>query len=111
MQCNNASVDCLPSIALRLSDELSDILKMLLQVHRGSFGLKNGQTYGRWRGFSNGAVLLLDFQGSAHFIEKISGEKYAGYAEYVKQVGRFFAEDSMTGKQRIIQSAFLGLIF
>jgi steroid 5-alpha reductase family enzyme len=46
---------------------------------------------GRWlNGSLVGAVLLLIlFQGSADFSEKISAEKYAGYADYVRRVGRF----------------------
>lgn len=46
---------------------------------------------GRWlNGSLVGAVLLLIlFQGSADFSEKISAEKYPLYADYVKRVGRF----------------------
>jgi len=46
---------------------------------------------GRWlNGSLVGAVLLLIlFQGSADFSEKISAEKYPSYSEYVKRVGRF----------------------
>jgi steroid 5-alpha reductase family enzyme len=37
-----------------------------------------------------GAVLLLIlFQGSADFSEKISAEKYPAYSDYMKRVGRF----------------------
>jgi steroid 5-alpha reductase family enzyme len=46
---------------------------------------------GRWlNGSLVGAVLLLLlFQGSADFSEKISERKYPGYAEYLRRVGRF----------------------
>lgn len=46
---------------------------------------------GRWlNGSMVGAVLLLIlFQGSADFSEKISSEKYPAYSDYVKRVGRF----------------------
>jgi steroid 5-alpha reductase family enzyme len=46
---------------------------------------------GRWlNGSMVGAVLLLIlFQGSADFSEKISEEKYPAYADYMKRVGRF----------------------
>ncbi|MBI1225036.1 MAG: DUF1295 domain-containing protein [Bacteroidetes bacterium] len=47
---------------------------------------------GRWlNGSLVGAVLLLIlFQGSADFSEKISEEKYPAYSDYIKKVGRFF---------------------
>ena len=47
---------------------------------------------GRWiNGSLVGAVLLLLlFQGSADFSEKISAAKYPEYAHYLKKVGRFF---------------------
>lgn len=47
---------------------------------------------GRWlNGSLVGAVLLLLlFQGSADFSEKISAEKYPEYNAYIKKVGRFF---------------------
>ncbi|MBK8564037.1 MAG: DUF1295 domain-containing protein [Saprospiraceae bacterium] len=46
---------------------------------------------GRWlNGSLVGAVLLLLlFQGSADFSEKISSEKYPTYKDYIKRVGRF----------------------
>ncbi len=46
---------------------------------------------GRWlNGSLVGVVLLLLlFQGSSDFSEKISAGKYAGYADYQKRVGRF----------------------
>lgn len=47
---------------------------------------------GRWLNASlAGAVLLLLlFQGSSDFSEKITAEKYPGYKEYLKKTGRFF---------------------
>jgi steroid 5-alpha reductase family enzyme len=46
---------------------------------------------GRWLNGSlvGGILLLLLFQGSSDFSEKISAGKYAAYAEYQKRVGRF----------------------
>lgn len=56
-----------------------------------SFYLFSVAATGRWlNGSLVGAVLLLIlFQGSADFSEKISADKYPAYAAYVKRVGRF----------------------
>jgi steroid 5-alpha reductase family enzyme len=57
-----------------------------------SFYLFSVAATGRWiNGSMVGAVLLLLlFQGSADFSEKISAEKYPEYREYLRKVGRFF---------------------
>jgi len=56
-----------------------------------SFYLFGVAASGRWLNWTlSGAVLLvLLFQGSSGFTEKISSEKYPGYAGYKKKVNRF----------------------
>ena len=46
---------------------------------------------GRWVNWSMAGciLLLLLFQGSADFSEKISAEKYPKYNDYIKNVPRF----------------------
>jgi steroid 5-alpha reductase family enzyme len=46
---------------------------------------------GRWLNWSVMGIilLLLLFQGSADFSEKISAEKYPAYKDYLKRVPRF----------------------
>jgi len=56
-----------------------------------SFYLFSVAATGRWLNWSlAGAILLmLLFLGSSDFSEKISAEKYTGYQDYQKRVGRF----------------------
>lgn len=56
-----------------------------------SFYLFSVAATGRWLNWSlAGAILLmLLFLGSSDFSEKISAEKYTGYGDYQKRVGRF----------------------
>ncbi|MEZ4961204.1 MAG: DUF1295 domain-containing protein [Saprospiraceae bacterium] len=56
-----------------------------------AFYLFSAAATGRWlNGSLVGAVLLLLlFQGSSDFSEKLSAEKYPAYAEYQRRVGRF----------------------
>lgn len=44
---------------------------------------------GRWLNWSVMGIILLLFQGSADFSEKISAEKYPAYKDYIKRVPRF----------------------